>query len=192
MDSSRNLQNGESSLKSPDNENAFICLNPSGIRLSNQGLTILLKAVLEKGKRFRFCASGQSMFPLIMDGDVLTISVLRDRNAKIGEVVAYIHPVTDRLLVHRVIRANGRFFSIKADSVKTAIDNVSADQVLGVTTKVERNGKSIRFGLGFERVLISFLTRHNLFVPLVKPISKFGALKKDINFSHGQTRTIRR
>lgn len=162
-------------MKSPDNENAFICLNPSEIRLSNQGLTILLKAVLEKDKPFRFCASGHSMSPLIKDGDVLTICALKDRNARIGEVVAYRHPVTDRLLVHRVIRANGRFCSIKADSGKTAIDNVSADQVLGVTTKVERNGRSIRFGLGFERVLISFLTRQNLFIPLVKPISKFGA-----------------
>jgi hypothetical protein len=91
-----------------------------------------------------------------------------------------------------VIRANGRFFSIKADSVTTAIDNVREDQVLGVTTKVERNGKSIRFGLGFERVLISFLSRHNLFIPLVKPISKFGALKTDVNISHGHARTIRR
>lgn len=118
------------------------------------------------------------MSPLIKDGDVLTISVLKGRRAKIGEVVAYIHPVTNRLLVHRVIRSNGRSYSIKADGLKTAIDHVGTDQVLGVTTKVERNERNIRFGLGFERVLISFLTRHNLFVPLVKPMSTVEALKK--------------
>ncbi len=108
------------------------------------------------------------MSPLIKDGDILTISSLKDRKPKVGEVVAYVHPTTKRLLVHRIIIANGNFYSIKADNVKTAIDNVAANQVLGITSNVERYGKNNRFGLGFERVFISFLTRHNLFLPLVK------------------------
>lgn len=168
MDSSRNFQYGELFLKSPINETGFISWNPDGICLSNHGLITLLKAVLDKGKPFRFRATGYSMSPLIKDGDVLTISCLKGRKPKIGEVVAYLHPTTNKLLVHRVIKANGNCFAIKADKVKTAIDNVTAKQIFGVTTNVVRHGESKRFGLGLEKIFISFLTRHNLFLPLVR------------------------
>ena len=190
--SSMSLLSVESSLKSPDSDNGYFCLNPKEVSLSSQGLTTLLKAVLEKGKPFRFCASGHSMSPLIKNGDVLTVRVLKDRNIKIGEVVAYTHPTTNKLLVHRVIKSDGHCFSIKADRVKTAISDVAAELILGITDKVERDGRIVRFGLGFERIFISFLTRHNLFMPLIDTVSKIGSLNKRINFNHRKTQPVHR
>ena len=59
---------------------------------------------IKKGNRFAFYARGDSMAPLIRDGDVLTIACPARLQPRIGHVVAFVHPSSKTLAVHRVVR----------------------------------------------------------------------------------------
>ena len=64
------------------------------IVLQREDLAGLMRAVLEKGKAFRFEVRGASMRPVIRDGDVVTVSPLAGGAAKTGDVVAFVNPAT--------------------------------------------------------------------------------------------------
>ena len=51
-----------------------------------------MRAVLEKGRAFRFEARGTSMLPLIRDGDVVTVTPLSGGGPRTGDVVAFADP----------------------------------------------------------------------------------------------------
>ena len=78
--------------------------------LSGPALIKLLRAVLERGAPFRFRARGFSMSPFIRNGDVITVSPLSAASPRIGDVAAFIHPRTRRLVVHRIIGKKGVSF----------------------------------------------------------------------------------
>lgn len=139
----------------------------SELSLSSESLTKLLKAVLEKGRLFRFRAKGFSMSPFIRDGDVLTLSPLKNGSPSIGKVVAIIHPITGKLIVHRVIRRKSDSYVMKGDNLPDADIPVKKIDILGYVMNVERNGKRVFVGLGFERLFIAFLSRKKLLIPLI-------------------------
>lgn len=126
-----------------------------------------LHAVLARGKPFRFKTRGFSMLPFILDGDVITVSPLDGRPPRVGEVVACCPPATRKLVVHRVsARMSGRYL-LRGDNAPESDGVLSAEEVLGLVTRVERDGRAVWLGLGLERLLISFLSRHNLLQPLI-------------------------
>jgi signal peptidase I len=131
--------------------------------LSGQALLDLTQTVLAKGAQFRFCAKGLSMYPFIKNGDLITISPLSDAPLSPGDIVAFVSSVTGKLVVHRVIRRMGGFFSIKGDNNGAGDgETVPKAKILGCVTKVERNGKEVLFGFGPERLMIAFLSRNTL------------------------------
>ena len=101
----------------------------------------LLHAVHEKGAAFRFKAAGLSMVPAICNNDVITISPLEEIPPFVGEVVAFRHPRTGRLLVHRVVRKKQGTFDIRGDSVRYTDSHIPRENILGVGTAVERRGR---------------------------------------------------
>lgn len=103
----------------------------------------LMQAVHEKGASFRFQARGNSMRPAIQDKDWITISPLRDTVPFVGEVVAYRHPVSQSLIVHRIDRTTQHSFLIKGDNQFEPDAIVSIDDIIGVVTGIQRNKKSI-------------------------------------------------
>jgi signal peptidase I len=131
-------------------------------RLSMTALIELLNAVTEKGKSFRFKASGISMIPFINDRDVITISPVPSGRPVIGDVVAFLLPGADRLAVHRIIEKRDGGYIIKGDNVPEPDGLIPADNVLGLVTAVERNGHRALLGLGKERRLIAALARNDL------------------------------
>jgi hypothetical protein len=60
-----------------------------------------------------------------------------------GEVVAFRHPQTDRLILHRVVRKRENSFFIKGDNLRVIDSHIPEENILGVVTKVERKGKAI-------------------------------------------------
>ena len=118
-----------------------------------------MTAVLEKGSSFRFLAKGFSMTPFIKDGDVVTISPFLGRKVRIGEVVAFISPLTQSLAVHRIIGKRKARFFLQGDNVPEADGLVSEEQILGYVKRVERQGRIVNLGLGPERRVIAFLNR---------------------------------
>jgi signal peptidase len=139
----------------------------SELSLSGQVLTDLIRAVFEKGMPFRFRARGVSMYPFIMNGDVVTISPLANTSLRIGDVVAFTRPDTGILVLHRVIEKGNDSFLIKGDNSPVPDGSVPAGNILGRVVEVERNGRKVPFGFGLERLLIVFLIRRGLLSPLL-------------------------
>lgn len=135
--------------------------------LSMPVLVEMLRAVLERGEPFRFEAPGFSMSPFVRDGDAITVSPLSDAAPRLGDVVAFIRPETSKLVVHRVVGKQDGAFLIQGDNAEETDGPVPAANVLGRVTRVERDGKPVRLGLGPERYLIAFLSRWSLFRPLL-------------------------
>ena len=147
--------------------------------LSNQALTDILSAVTKKGASVRFQAKGFSMSPFIRDGDVLTLSPLRNHLPQIGDTVAFISPATESLLIHRVIgKRGGPRFLLKGDNLPEDDGLVPLMNIVAHVLRVERKGKETSFGLGPEKVLIALLNRARLLTPLLLLLRKASACAK--------------
>ncbi len=137
--------------------------------LSGQALSELLRSVLAKGASFRFRARGFSMFPFIKNDDVVTVAPLGGVRPGLGDVVAFIHPETGKLGVHRIIRGRGDSFFIKGDNNPEADGLIPGANILGRVKRLERKGKKIHSGLGPEKIVLSLLARLNLFTGVLIP-----------------------
>jgi len=127
----------------------------------------LLDGVLSRGVPFRFRAGGSSMAPFIRDGDVISVSPFRGGSPGMGEVVAFLQPEIEKLIVHRVVGRRKTGCLIRGDNAEgTAADLVSPRNILGRVTRVERGGKNVWLGLGPERLAIAFLSRAGLLLPM--------------------------
>lgn len=142
---------------------------PGGVlSLSGHALREFLHAVLAKGAAFRFRARGFSMHPFIRDGDVVTVSPWHGGPLSPGEVVACCHPETGRLVVHRLVKKVGPGFLLRGDNCPEADGLIPASEIFGRVTRVERNGRVRRLGLGPEGRFLALLSRHQLLQPLVQ------------------------
>jgi hypothetical protein len=150
-----------SSLPKPD-----LYSRPGGVlSLSGPALQELLRAVLDRGIPFRLTALGFSMHPFIRDGDILTVSPKPE--TRLGDVVAFCHPDTGKLVVHRIMARQPGGYLLRGDNATAADGLVPPEKILGLVTRVERNGKEIRLGRGPERRFIALLVRYELLQPLI-------------------------
>jgi hypothetical protein len=121
--------------------------------LSGVALGELSRAVLERGAAFRFRAMGGSMYPMIENGDVLTVVPLGRRAVSPGDVVEFLHPGHGGLRVHRVVgRRNGAYL-VQGDG------RTEPDGWIPRVTEITRQGRRIHFGLGYERFAIALANR---------------------------------
>lgn len=128
--------------------------------LSGNALLELMTVVLAKGCSFRFRAGGCSMTPLIHDGDIICVSPIVEKKPNVGEVVAYIQPTTERLVVHRLVGTQGNMWLTLGDNPSDAIvERIPTVNLIGRVTCIERHGKKVWFGLGPERYLIALISR---------------------------------
>ena len=147
-------------MKNPCSESVYFVCTKNELALSGTGAAKLLKAVIERGKPFKFKARGWSMSPFIRDNDILTLSPTPKTFPQKGDVVAVIDPDTEKLLVHRIVGINNGRYWIKGDNLdKEDPGSFDIDGIYGRVTRVERDGKSVRFGLGPERTAIAVLSR---------------------------------
>ncbi len=141
-----------------------------GISLSAPVIMELIEAVHEKGASFKFQARGYSMTPAIRDGDVITVSPLKDILPRRGDVLAFRHPERPQMLVHRVLHTKAKKYFIKGDNCSEADGWVPAENILGLITNVERQGK-VRFWP--NRSQPSFGSNaYLLFYPLWPPVRR--------------------
>ena len=110
------------------------------------------------------------MLPFIRTGDIVTVAPL-DGRARVGDVVAFVGPAQE-LVVHRVVARHPATYEISPDNTGALHDPATPDvvpfrAVLGVVTKVERDGRRVHLGLGPERLLIVALVRFGWLQPLV-------------------------
>lgn len=145
-------------------------LAPSN-RPSSGLLFPLASEVLATGAKFRFRARGGSMMPFILGGDVLTIAPLSNFPL-FGDVVAFRHPDTGKLTVHRVVRTDEIMYLMQGDAVNAADGWVHAADIIGRVVMIERAGRSVHFGLGAERIAIAWMRRFNFLWRLLRIIGR--------------------
>ncbi len=145
-----------------NNESPFIRVEEE-ICLSGSRVIDLLHSVLEKKAAFRFQVKGFSMFPFIKDGDILTISAVNKSSMRFGRISAFVHPGNGKLAIHRIIGMNKGGYLLKGDNIFDIDGTVSRENILGTVSSVQRSGRSFTFGLGWERVIIAFLSRMKIF-----------------------------
>ena len=165
----------------------------SELRLSGPALVDLMRAVLARGRAFRFRARGWSMSPFIRDGDVITVARLQPRPGSanvppgssspaehapsgracgIGQIVAFASPVSQRLVVHRIVGRRESSFLVQGDGMGGALADVaSPGDIVGRVVRIERGRKRVWLGLGPERYGIAVLSRAGLLLPLLKRAS---------------------
>jgi hypothetical protein len=143
-------------------DHQHLLIKKEGRSLSGKALIELIQAVHEKGMPFRFRASGFSMSPFISDGDIITVIPKREAPVRIGDIVAFIHNETDRCVVHRVIKRQGDSLKIRGDNNPNEDGLIPSSNILGTVSCVERDGKKISLGLGWERRVIAFLSGASL------------------------------
>jgi len=131
----------------------------------------LLIEVLHRGAAFRFRAKGFSMSPFIKDGDVITVAPISQDKPRLGDVVAFLDPDTEELVVHRVIGKmdNDRLY-IRGDNLPTQKHLVSMSEILGRVKRVEQDRRAMSLGLGPEKALIALLSRKELLLPVLLPL----------------------
>jgi signal peptidase len=160
-------------LKSPRLKPDLYARKGDEYSFSSQAFIEILRAILDKGVPFRFRAKGFSMYPFIRDGDIITLSPLRDRFPRIGDVVAFSHLKMKKLVVHRIVGKSDDSLLMKGDNVSEVDGFIPKAKIFGYVTNVMRDGKPVFLGLGPERVLIALLFRWKHFPTLVILIRKF-------------------
>ncbi len=146
----------------------FVEKKKEEVSLSGADMMELLQAVQKKGAAFRFKAAGSSMRPSICHNDMITVSPLKGILPFPGEVVAFRHPQTDRLILHRVVRKKQDTFFIKGDNLREIDSHIPKENILGVVTKVERKGRAIFWPDRFRHRFLAklyfkgYLTRMNM------------------------------
>ena len=165
-------------MKNPCGESVYFAWTGNELSLSGAAVAKLLKAVIEKGKPFKFKARGWSMAPFIRDGDILTLSPSLVPLIQKGDVVGVIDPGTKKLMVHRVVGMKNGRYQVKGDGLgKEDPESFGLNGICGHVTQVERDGKPVRFGLGSEKRAIAVLSQ----VPLaMRLVSKAMGLKRRI------------
>ncbi len=100
--------------------------------------------------------TGSSMKPLLHH--------MRDRveikpglKVQLGDIVLYDRQ-DGRYALHRVVRKKRDCFTMVGDNQWYIDDNLAYDQIVGVVTAVERNGKRIARGNGFLKLYSMILT----------------------------------
>lgn len=140
------------------------------LALAGPRLVDMLEILLDKGIPVRFQARGFSMSPFIRNEDVVTVSPLQARSPALGDVVAFGNRDTRRLIVHRVVGKKRGAYLIKGDNTIEPDGYATRESILGLVTRVERDGKNVSLGLGPERFLIALLGRRRLLLPLLLPV----------------------
>ncbi len=137
------------------------------LTISNVALVELMRDAFSKGSSFRFQVKGFSMLPFIRDKDVLTISPFLPSSNGIGDPVAFIHPKTGNLVIHRLIAKHNNSYIVKGDNIPNPDGLITRENILGHVANIERKGKKKSFGFGPERFLIALLSRGNIFCLLL-------------------------
>lgn len=100
--------------------------------------SFLIGSLLKNSILVRFKAEGKSMMPYIDDGDVIVVSPIHNDEIAIDDVVAFIQPISNSLVVHRVIEIQNGQYLIKGDNTFKNNGLVYRSNILGRVSKVEK------------------------------------------------------
>jgi hypothetical protein len=124
-------------------------------------LAQLLAERLTSGEAASLRVTGHSMTPSIRAGDLITLEPLRGLRPRSGDVLAIALP-EGRLLVHRLVGWRRGRLVTRGDVAPAADAPAPLAAILGRVTRIEREGRPVRLGLGWERAPLAWLSRAGL------------------------------
>jgi signal peptidase I len=140
---------------------------PGGIySLSGTALKELAAAATDQRASLRFKALGSSMSPFIRNGDIVTISPVGGRRLRGGIIVAFCHPKTNKLVVHRIVRVAPGGVWPRGDNTTVPDGFVPFKNILGIVSQVRRRQRRILLGNGPEGAILAALSRKNMLRPM--------------------------
>lgn len=148
--------------------------------ISNTSLKLLIEEAIKKKCGIQLKAKGSSMKPFILNQDVVTIYPYLNTPPSIGDIAAFIHPVTNKILIHRIIKKN-KPFTFKGDNMFLKDGRVEQYNILGFIGKIQRGEKNYIFEPGKSKRAIAWLSRLNViftFFFIIKIIGILIALLK--------------
>jgi phage repressor protein C with HTH and peptisase S24 domain len=146
---------------------------PGGeVALPGDDLAALMRAVLDKGKAFRFEARGASMHPVIRDGDIVTVRPVAGAAPRTGDVVAFVHPVDGGVRIHRIVEREGSACRLKGDNALSEDGPVPEAAILGRVDRVERGGRAVPLGPFLQSSFLARLSRSVWYTRLVKRLRR--------------------
>lgn len=136
--------------------------------LNPEELANLINAAVADGTTICFNAPGKSMAPFIQSGDKIFVAPVEKGSIHTGDIVAFVHPESRRVLAHRVVRISEGNFFCKGDNVSAGGDGwITYQDVLGRVVRVQREEKVHHLGLGPEKWIIALLSSGNKLVSLL-------------------------
>jgi signal peptidase len=105
---------------------------------------IITREILSRGKCLRFQAHGQSMYPLIRNGNIVVIEPGSAAALNIGDIVFYRRP-WGTYVVHRLIKKGKKatHLIMKGDNLTYYDEPVLAEQVMGRAIRIESQGSYV-------------------------------------------------
>ncbi|MFA6011547.1 MAG: hypothetical protein WC799_16285 [Desulfobacteraceae bacterium] len=131
----------------------------------------LITPLLDQGRCCRFVSCGNSMFPFIRNRDTVTLIPCKKTALTVGDVVAYRHPMSSNLVIHRVISEKNGCYLMKGDNAREPDAQITMEHVTGILQGITRNGRTVTLGLGCEKAWIALLSRLGLFGPFSSRVS---------------------
>lgn len=132
--------------------------------MTTNRIKVLAADVLSRGFNFNFKIHGNSMRPLIRDGDYLTVSPAN--HLKKGDIVLYFSP-SNKLVVHRISKIKNNLIITKGDSVRGLDCPIKRETVLGKVVMIERGNKKRDLEGGIWKLInLSWARAHLLFLSL--------------------------
>lgn len=128
----------------------------------------VVRAALARGQHVRMTVYGRSMFPFVRHGDVVEIAPMPD--APVLGTVLLVRLKDERYRMHRVVAQHGARWLLRGDNHDRPDDFVTRENLLGVVTRVERNGRTVRFGLGRNGRVIGWFSARGWLLPLTLPM----------------------
>ena len=121
--------------------------------------------VLRAGGSVRLVARGHSMTPAIRDGDRVELEPLGSP-PRPGDVLAC--EADGSLVIHRLVGRPGGRLELRGDAAPARDQPLAPGAALGRVVRVERGGRPVLLGLGPERVLLAWLSRHGVLRALAR------------------------
>jgi len=146
-------------LKAKEVNSDFSVISEEALLFDSQALIDLIENILAKKAAFRFKVKGFSMLPFIREDDIVTVTPLSKLAVGLGRPVAFVHPFSKKLVIHRIVAVRKDYYLIKGDNCFDSDGRVRKENILGSVSRIERGGKKALWCLGPERFLIVFLSR---------------------------------
>jgi GNAT superfamily N-acetyltransferase len=121
----------------------------------------LTRELIDQGKSIRFRAEGFSMYPVICDQDIVTMSPVQGEDLCVGDIVIYSQDSKPR--IHRIVRKEKSFVTIRGDTNTGIVETIAYEDIWGRLSLVERDGKHYHHGYSKRRFKDILLSRAHIF-----------------------------